>query len=868
MGEVYRARDTRLGRDVALKILPPAFSADPERLNRFEQEARAAAALNHPNILAVHDIGTGDGAPYIVSELLDGETLRKRLQGGALPVRKAVEYAVQICHGLAAAHDKGITHRDLKPENIFLTTDGRVKILDFGLAKLTHAETPLANMSALPTASPTAPGLVLGTLGYMAPEQVRGLPADHRSDLFAFGAILYETLSGKRAFRGDTAADTMTAILKEDPPRLPTERDIPLVLARIIDRCLQKNASARFKSADDLAFALEALSSQSEPSETRAIGVVSRSSGLRQWLAWGLIGVAVLAGIAALPLMMAYVREAPPQAEVVRFSVSPPDTAAFSSNIAAPFQIVSPNGRNLAFVANRGGPDILWVRSLDSQEAKLIPGTEGAALPFWSPDSRFIGFFAQGKLKKVPAAGGPAEILADASDGEGGTWNREGIIVFGSVRGGLFRVPATGGQPVPVTHLNLSQRETSHRWPDFLPDSRRFLYLAQPSNTIHVGSLDSTEARELLKADSKAIYVPPGYLLFVRDGRLFMQSVDQHRMEVLGEPFQVAEQVRFNRTNGRAAFSASERVLAYRAGNTISRLVWFDRTGAQIDNLGDPANFGDVELSPDGNHAAITLRDPVKGARDIWILDVVRGLSTRFTFDPTDEISPIWSPDGSRLVFDSNRSGDIDLLQKASSGVGTEELVFQAEGTEHAVSWSPDGRYLLYLSGTLPDIWVLPLFGDRKPFPFLPAASRTLSYSRSSTQFAEASARFSPDGRWVAYSSDETGSWEVYVAPFPKADGKWRISTGGGDWPRWRRDGREVFYLAPDKTLIAAEVDGRGHTLTVGSVRPLFQSRARTDARYGYDVSTDGQRFLVNTAVEMRPEPVSVVINWPALLHE
>ncbi len=655
MGEVYRARDPRLGRDVAIKVLPPAFSADPERLRRFEQEAQAAAGLNHPNILAVHDIGTHDGAPYIVSELLEGETLRERLTSGPLLVRKAVEYAVQIAHGLAAAHEKGIVHRDLKPENIFVTADGRVRILDFGLAKLTQADGTPAGASALPTTPPdTLPGVVLGTVGYMAPEQVRGLQADHRSDIFAFGAVLYEMLSGSRAFLGETTMDAMTAILKEDPPDLPSaERRIPPALARLVDRCLEKSPAARFQSTRDLAFALEGSSSPSE-SATAIAAIPMRGS--RSRVGWSIAALSSLAFLAALPFAIAHLREPAVQPGAVRFAVAPPDDATFPGATAYfQAQTVSPDGRRLVFRAQRpGSADLLWVRSLDALEAQPLPGTEGGDHPFWSPDSRFIGFFAEGRLKKIEASGGPSQALCDAPAGEGGTWNAEGTIVFAaSGSSGLSRVSAAGGEPVPLTTLDASSKETSHRWPQFLPDGRRFLFLAQPGNSVRLGSLDSPETRNLLSTDSKALYAAPGYLLFMREQTLMAQSFDPSRAELKGDSFPVAEEVRVGVTNGRAAFSVSESgVLTYRSGaeSQVNQLTWLDRSGKVLQTIDQPNDYRSFALSPDDSQI-IVHRHEGPGGGGLWLIDWKRGTKSRFTSSPSHNTDAHWSPDGGRIVY-------------------------------------------------------------------------------------------------------------------------------------------------------------------------------------------------------------------------
>jgi hypothetical protein len=625
MGEVYRARDPRLGRDVAVKVLPAAFSADPERLHRFEQEARAAAALNHPNILAVYDIGQHDGAPYIVSELLEGETLRERLNGGALPVRKAVEFAVQIAHGLAAAHEKGIVHRDLKPENVFVTSDGRVKILDFGLAKLTQAEPSAAAASALPTTPPnTQAGLVLGTIGYMSPEQVRGLAADHRSDIFAFGAILHEMLSGQRAFRGDTAADTMSAILAKDPPDLPVvDRHISPALERIVDRCLEKSPTVRFQSAGDLAFALEGLSSQSEAAASTP--VIARRKGLlgNARVAWTLLATAGLTiGALSIPATL-HLRERPVANPEVRLELTTPATRQ-------PLHFaISPDGRHLVFAASGEGGQRLWQRPLDAVTALLLDGTEGAEYPFWSPDSRAIGFFASGKLKRMDIAGGPPQIVADAPNGRGGAWNRDGTILFAPGNASaLMRVPTSGGEPQPVTKVD-PPRQAGHRLPQFLPDGRRFLFFAQGNSEgqgIYIGSLDSADTKRLTSAEASGAYTEPGVLVFMQQNALVVRSFDLAGGMLTGDPVTIAERVSYDAGFNLAGFSVSAvGRLAYRAGGSERRqLTWFDRTGKMTGVAGEPDtnNLVTNALSPDGRR--IVVSRTVQSNVDVWVIDVLR----------------------------------------------------------------------------------------------------------------------------------------------------------------------------------------------------------------------------------------------------
>jgi Tol biopolymer transport system component len=880
MGEVYRARDSRLGRDVAIKVLPPAFSIDPERLHRFEQEARAAAALNHPSILAVFDIGQHDGAPFIVSELLEGDTLRELLHAGALSARKAIEYAIQIAHGLAAAHEKGIVHRDLKPENLFVTSDGRVKILDFGLAKLTETDLAQAGASDAATRADTDPGMVLGTLGYMAPEQLRSLPTDHRADIFAFGVALYEMLSGQRAFRRDTAIDTMTAILKQDPPDLPVaDRNIPPALVRIVDRCLEKAPARRFQSTGDLAFALEALSSHTGPvPELTAAIQELPAARRRERLAWMLVAVLAVVAVAALAFgAMTYFRRPPVAVEATRFFVSPTDgwslaTQTQGGQPALGPLAVAPDGRQVAFVARKmSGGTLIWVRSLDTLTAKGLVGTEGGASPFWSPDSRSLGFFADGKLKKIEIAGGPAVTLCGAAPGISGSWSPDGLIVFsGAPATALQKVSASGGTPTAATVLG--EGESAHARPAFLPDGRHFLYRANSANLAtraptFVGSLDSTERMRLRDVDSTNVVYSQRHLLFLLEATLMAQPFDPERLVVSGEPFPIAEQIQRFGNPPYGFFSASDSgVLTYQTGTATGtpQLSWFDRTGKPLGSVGKPAPYGNVALARDGKRALVSLIDSQNGS-DLWLLDLGRdGLATRFTFDPANQNAPLWSPDGSRLVFSSNRKGSFALYQKASSGAGSEEVLLAADTNMTATSWSSDGRFLLYtvlsrLSRSN-DIWVLPLSGDKKPFPFLESPAN------------EVEGQFSPDGRWISYTSTESGRNEVYVRSFPDAGGRWQVSTGGGGQSSWRPDGKEIFYVevTPNPTLMAAAVSAQGAVFAVGVVAPLFRVRPPSTLGAYYQVSPDGNRFLINMTpdVPLAPTPITVVVNWTAGLKK
>jgi eukaryotic-like serine/threonine-protein kinase len=868
MGEVYQGRDTQLGRDVAVKVLPTTLSTDPDRLRRFEQEACAASALNHPNILIVHDLGAHDGTTYVVSELLEGETLRKRIAGTPLAQRRAVDYALQIANGLAAAHEKGIIHRDLKPDNIFITNDGRVKILDFGLAKLTQLDGNQVQTDIPTRRVDTDPGVVMGTVGYMAPEQLKGRAVDQRSDIFSFGAILYEMLSGRRAFHGESAAETMSAILKEDPPELSdTNRSVSPALERLVNHCLEKNPEARFHSARDVAFALEALSGSSAVANetTTAQSFVLAAFRVRQWLPWALVAVLFL--IAIIFIAWTYLRRDRTDAgpiEAMRFAITMPEKAL----IFGP-PMISPNGRYVVFRLNTGdGKELLWIRALGSFEAKPLVSTDGAIQPFWSPDSRSVGFFANGKLKRIEVSGGSAQTICDVPSNYSGAWSRDGTIVFSrGVSSGLYRVSAAGGAPIQLTAVDSARNEIEHIWPYFLPDGRHFLFLVrntQPENSaIYIGSLDSKEITRLIQAHSSMAYAA-GYVLFVRENTLMAQGFDLEKLELKGDAFPVAEQTVWNPIVGRAMFSVSENgVLVLRPGDiNNNQLIWFDRTGKQLGALTQLGTYNAPAISPDEKKVAVTRADPqTPTAPDIWLIDLERGTQIRLTTDPAGDCCPSWSPSGDRLTFLSVRNAATSIYQKPSNGASPEEPLVSSAELKYNPQWSPDGQSIIYSQlnpKTNTDLYLLSLSGEKKSTSFL------------QTNFIEAQARFSPNGRWIAYISNETGQFEVYVESFPRIGSKLAISIGGGSQPQWRADGRELYYYAPDRKLMAVEVNGDGPTFKVGEARPLFEIRVfSNDQNFPgngyYTVTHDGKRFLVSSLPEApQRQQINVIVNWAA----
>ncbi len=861
MGEVYRATDQRLGREVALKILPASFASDVDRLRRFEQEARAVAALNHPNILAIHDIGQFEGSPFLVSELLEGESLRATLDRGALPQRKTIEYGVQIAHGLAAAHEKGIVHRDLKPENIFVTRDGRIKVLDFGLAKLAQKAGTDHDEVTLTSSDNTAAGVVLGTASYMAPEQVRGEGSDPRTDIFAFGSVLYEMISGIRAFRRDTAAETMTAVLKDDPAELShPSRVISPALERIVRRCLEKSPDQRFQSARDLSFALSTLSG-SESSPTARAAAVPVRRPLWPWLAGALALVAV-------STVTWFVARSPAPTTLMQFALAVPDEMSVS-HLA-----LSRDGSMLVFVSpeENSALPMLYLQRVGSSAVALLPGTQGASYPFWSPDGAYVGFFANGKLQKMAIGGGAPQVLAIAPAGRGGSWGSKGVIVYAAdSQSPLQRINADGTGMAPATLGVRKIEDQSHRWPLFLPDGEHFLFWAgnfgnlkdDRSSGVYESSLEGKERKLVTLCHSSFGY--DAHNLFYADDQRQLLSIafDPSAATISGSTTVLANMVGFQPSTYWAAFAAGQNgTLIYNTGvgAAQSALTWMDRSGKELGRIGDPGVMANPTLSPDGSRVAVDISDQKANNVDVWIESTTGAANSRFTFDPSEEVAGVWSRDGSTLAYRMAAADGTALYLKSATGLEREKKRFSSPRSQTddflPNSWSLDNRQILGTRQTSS--------GDH--LELLPASGGDPTRFLTTTGNAN-NGQISPDGKWVAYASDESGNWEIYVTSFPEAAGKWQVSRGGGTEPRWRGDGKEIFYIAPSGTLMAVSVNGET-TFATGSPAPLLQIRGRapisdTDI-FTYDVAKDGKRFLVNRY--LKPEhipPLTILLRVP-----
>jgi len=894
MGEVYRARDTKLDRDVAIKVLPEQFVSDPERIARFQREAKTLASLNHPNIGGIYGLEDASGVKALVLELVDGPTLADIIEGSGLkaqgsgqtaqgscglPIDEALTIARQIIDALEAAHEQGIIHRDLKPANIKLRPDGTVKVLDFGLAKAMDPagrsfssgggeagpKGPAYNLSMSPTiTSPamTMAGVILGTAAYMSPEQARGRTADKRSDVWAFGCVLYEMLTGKRAFEGEDVSDTLALVLRGEPDWNAFPASVPPNIRAIVKRCLQRDRKARIPDMSVVRFMLD------EPAPaTDAASTPGRARATRVWLASSAAGVLLVTTLAAISFAMW--RPTGNPTRLTRLNLTLPDGMALAMGAstsapgAAPGDLsISPDGMHVALLlAAPAGRSRIFVRDMDALGARELPGTDGASGPFWSPDSRSIGFFADGKIKRVNLDGGPPVSLCDSPDYRGGAWG-DGVIVFApSNRTGLMKVSASGGTPTPAT--TTEKGEVGHGRPTFLPDGHHFLFgVYQGGNW--AATIDGPERVLVIpKFDAMNVGYAQGQLLFVRGNTLMAQPFDDKRLALSGDAIPIAEQVHVANSPPIGSFAVSwNGVLVFLQGSssTSTQIAWFDRSGKMLRTVGDVGDYDDLWLSHDGKRATVTLPDPAqKGLRDIWMIDVARGARTRFTFDPASDITPVWSPDDRRIVFSSNRRGHYDLYAKASNGSGDETLLYADGRDKFPMDWLPDGRLIYMAQGgsTGRDLLILPLTGDRKPVPLL------------QSRFDEWTAQVSPDGKWLAYSSNESGAYEVYVAPVSDPSAKTIVSADGGVGGQWRPDGKAVlFSKASGDSVIETELHITGARADVSAPRTLFNLRA-AGQRSSLGIAADGEMlaaYLPDDTTATRP--ITVVQNWPALLKK
>jgi eukaryotic-like serine/threonine-protein kinase len=861
MGEVYRARDTRLNRDVALKTLPHLFSLDPDRLVRFKREAQVLASLNHSNIASIFGFEESEGVQALVLELIEGPTLADRIAQGPLPLDEALLHARQIADALEAAHAQGIVHRDLKPANIKIRTDGTVKVLDFGLARALAADASSPVAAQLPTiTSPAATqlGTILGTAAYMSPEQARGKVADKRSDIWAFGGVLYEMLTGKRAFDGDDVSDTVANVLKREPDWGALPATIPSAVRRVLRRCLEKDPRHRFH---DIADARLDLDEKEVPDAAAPAPVASRFLNPER-VVWTLLAAALAVGLA-----YSLLRERP-AAQVLRFQIDAPQKGFFGSSSGigradgTSGGTFSPDGTQLVFVAtDQSGRTLLWLHRLDSFMARPLAGTDDALLPIWSPDGRFIAFFAGSKLRKLDPVNGSIQTICDVPGvPRGGTWGSRDVIVVSSGQPArLTQVSAHGGTVAPVQMESAASQARAAVWPSFLPDGVHFLYWTRISTdglpALSVASIEPGFApKRLVASDSNGAFAPPGLLVFMRGDTLMQQHFDPDSLELTGDATPIAENVLRNTGIGRADFSLSATgALMFRStSNMANQFAWFDRAGKMLETVGPRGSYRTPDLSPDGKRLAYT--DITQG--DIWIFDLVRQTSSRFTASPGSETAPAWFPDGTKIAYRSDQGG---LFEKDVSGTGTERRLLN-ENISGPSQVSPDSKWLLYFAtplGQSMDIFVLPTVGPRTPMAIV------------HTQFPEMEPQFSPDGRWLAYASSETGRNEIYVQPFPTTGSRWPVSNKGGRQPLWRADGKELFFVADDRRFYAVDISQKTGSFDYGVPHFLFEMRANVfNTRNSYIPSPDGQRFLVNTILEEDDAPIKVVHNWQAALKK
>ncbi len=859
MGEVWRAVDSRLGREVALKVLPDDFADDGERHARFEREAKTLASVNNLNIATLYGLEHIDGQHVLVMELVEGPGLDEIIARGPVPIDEAVSIALQIAEGLEAAHEAGIVHRDLKPANIKLRPDGTVKVLDFGLAKAWETDGGDSSLSLSPTitANTTAAGVILGTAAYMAPEQAAGTAADRRADIWAFGVVLWEMLTGQKLFNGETVSHVLAAVLKDEVALGELPPAAPPYLKKLIGRCLQKNRKQRLQAIGDARIAIQE-GQEGEPAAAAVEGQPRRSSRL-VWVS------AAAAGVVAAALGLLVWSGRGEEIPVVRATIPPPPGTVFHLDPLNPgAATLAPDGSKIVFSARSAERNfMLYVRAINQSEAHALANTEGGHYPFWSPNGEWIGFMADSKLKKIKASGGPALTICDAPDGKGGTWNDDGVIVFGPDSDTpLHLVAAGGGESTPITELDLEAGDNSHRLPRFLPGGQYLTYFARNSagdsqSTVRIiGLEEGGTGRDLLVSNATASFAA-GHLLFMRDRMLMAQPFDLKAAEFDGDPFPLAEDVIVRALTGAGVFSATDNgVLVYQTGGREvgRRLHWFDRNDISTGQIGDEAVYEHVVLSPDGSTAAVVILDTLTGKEDIWLVDLESGLRSRFTFDKANDSYPVWSPDGKSLVFASRRSGTRAIYRKPVAGLGDVALLYSADVDIFPNSWSPDGRFIAFNQPGQeldPDLWILDLEGG---------PSAELFYQ---TETAGAAARFSPDGRWLAYWSQESGRGEVYVTPFPGPGRRWQVSRNSGTWFEWRADGREIFFQEENGPLKSVSVDGRGASFSIGAEELRMTLGISTDSGAKFSVAPDGQKILaVINSKDAHSTALNLVVGW------
>ncbi len=864
MGEVYKATDTRLERTVAIKILPTHVAGLPDFRERFEREAKSISSLNHPHICILYDIGKDENLDYLVMEFIEGETVAERLKKGPMPTDEVVAIGIQIADALEKAHRQNLVHRDLKPANVMLTKNG-AKLLDFGLAKIQIDENGHDQATITQSTPLTGAGTIVGTMQYMAPEQLEGKEADSRSDIFSFGILLYEMATGIKAFKGASQASLIASIMKEKP-RSASEIQplVPPMLEQVINQCLAKDPDQRWQSAGDLKRSLKWVSEGG--SQIGLPAVKSRKRKTREWTAWGIaVLFFMLAGVSGFFLW----EQLSEPKQVLKAHVLAPEGNEFD-DFAGGGLSISPDGLNLAFVSldTLSKKTQLWVRPLNSLAALPLPGTEDAFLPFWSADSRYIAFFADGKLKKILATGGPTLTICDAPSGRDGSWNQDDIILFTPTYNGVIhKVSAAGGESAPITTLDSAKSDKTHRWVKFLPDGNHFLFYARTgsgaggeNDAICLGSLDADSFERIIPARSTVNYAN-GYILYQREASLMAHPFDVDALELTGDAFPIAENITYLNGWSRSVFTASTNgLILYRSGelNIGSQLLLMDRAGSVLDSLGQQEIQYSQKFSPDEQFIALSIHDAANSNTDIWTYDISRGIKTRFTFDSTSDLSLIWSPDGKQIAFSSDRSGKNGIYIKNVSGLGQIELIYEHDLALWPRSWSLDGKSIFFVredAKSQADIWVILLSKDSEPYAFI------------STPFNEYDPTISPDGRWIAYVSDETGVQQVYVTQFPGPGSKWQVSTNEGDRPLWRGDGKELFYLSNEDEIMSAEVDGSGQTFRVGRVEKLFEVNGSRPGTV-YDVTSDGQRFLVNQVPQNSAKTTVVMIkNWDVAIE-